>query len=656
MANAIRALAMDAVQKANSGHPGMPMGMAEIAVALWDGHYRHNPANPGWMNRDRFLLSNGHGSMLHYSLLHLTGYDVSMDDLKDFRQLHSKTPGHPEVGITPGVETTTGPLGQGIANAVGMALAEWLLASEFNRPGFDVVDHHTYAFLGDGCLMEGISHEVCSLAGTLQLNKLIFLYDDNGISIDGKVEGWFTDNTPQRFASYGWNVIPNVDGHDVASLDAAIAEAKTSDKPTLICCKTIIGKGSPNLQGGDKVHGAPLGDKEIAAVREHLIWDPVPFDIPAPIYQAWDAKDRGAALEAKWNELFAGYRAQYPQLAAELERRMKGELPGNFDEVLAAAIATAVDKKETIATRKASQNAIQALAPALPEFLGGSADLTGSNLTNWKESKAVRSGVPGNHINYGVREFGMAAIQNGVALHGGFIPFGATFLTFSDYSRNALRMAALMKLRSLFVFTHDSIGLGEDGPTHQSVEHVSSLRLIPNLDNWRPCDTVESTVAWGAAVKRHDGPSTLIFSRQNLPFMERDAAQVADIARGGYVLRDAADARAILIATGSEVELAVKAAEALAGEGIAVRVVSMPSTDVFERQDAAYKASVLTRGTPRVAIEAGVTDFWYKYVGLDGAVVGIDTFGESAPAGVLFKHFGFTVENVVAKAKAVIAG
>jgi transketolase len=656
MANAIRALAMDAVQKANSGHPGMPMGMAEIAVALWDGHYRHNPANPGWMNRDRFLLSNGHGSMLHYSLLHLTGYDVSMDDLKDFRQLHSKTPGHPEVGITPGVETTTGPLGQGIANAVGMALAEWLLASEFNRPDFDVVDHHTYAFLGDGCLMEGISHEVCSLAGTLRLNKLVFLYDDNGISIDGKVEGWFTDNTPQRFASYGWNVIPNVDGHDVAAIDAAIAEAKTSDKPTLICCKTIIGKGAPNLQGGDKVHGAPLGDKEIAAVREHLIWDPVPFDIPAPIYDAWNAKARGADMEGKWNELFAGYRAQYPQLAAELERRMKGELPGNFDEVLAAAIAACVDKKETIATRKASQNAIQALAPTLPEFLGGSADLTGSNLTNWKESKAVRSGVPGNHINYGVREFGMAAIQNGVALHGGFIPFGATFLTFSDYSRNALRMAALMKLRSLFVFTHDSIGLGEDGPTHQSVEHVSSLRLIPNLDNWRPCDTVESAVAWGAAVKRHDGPSTLIFSRQNLPYMERDAAQVANVARGGYVLRDVAKPQAILIATGSEVELAVKAAETLAGEGVAVRVVSMPSTDVFERQDAAYKASVLTRGTPRVAIEAGVTDFWYKYVGLDGAVVGIDTFGESAPAGVLFKHFGFTVENVVAKTKIVIAG
>jgi transketolase len=654
MANAIRALAMDAVQKANSGHPGMPMGMAEIAVALWDGHYRHNPANPHWANRDRFLLSNGHGSMLHYSLLHLAGYDVTMDDLRDFRQLHSKTPGHPEVGITPGVETTTGPLGQGISNAVGMALAEWLLASEFNRPGFDIVDHYTYAFLGDGCLMEGISHEVASLAGTLQLKKLVWLYDDNGISIDGKVEGWFTDDTPKRFEAYGWNVIRSVDGHDVAALDAAIAQAKTSDKPTLICCKTIIGKGAPNLQGGDKVHGAPLGDKEIAAVREHLIWDAIPFDIPAPIYEAWDFKARGANLEAEWNELFSGYRKQYPELAAEFERRMKGELPGNFDQVLTAAVNAAVEKKETIATRKASQNAIQALAPALPEFLGGSADLTGSNLTNWKESKAVRSGVPGNHINYGVREFGMAGIMNGVALHGGFIPFGATFLTFSDYSRNALRMAALMKLRSIFVFTHDSIGLGEDGPTHQSVEHVSSLRLIPNLDNWRPADTVESTVAWGAAVQRKDGPSTLIFSRQNLPYLERDAATVANVAKGGYVLRDAADAKVILMATGSEVELAIKAADALAGEGIAARVVSMPSTDVFERQDAAYKASVLTRGTPRVAIEAGVTDFWYKYVGLDGAVVGIDTFGESAPAGVLFKYFGFTVENVVAKAKAVI--
>ncbi|TQK10091.1 transketolase [Herbaspirillum sp. SJZ107] len=654
MANAIRALAMDAVQKANSGHPGMPMGMAEIAVALWDGHYRHNPANPGWMNRDRFLLSNGHGSMLHYALLHLSGYDLSMDDIRNFRQLHSKTPGHPEVHITPGVETTTGPLGQGIANSVGMALAEWLLAKEFNRPGFDVVDHHTYAFVGDGCLMEGISHEVASLAGTLRLNKLVWLYDDNGISIDGKVEGWFTDDTPKRFAAYGWNVIPDVDGHSVEAVDAAIAQAKTSDRPTLICCKTIIGKGSPNLQGGDKVHGAALGEKEVAAVREHLIWDAIPFDIPAPIYEAWDQKQKGAAVEAEWNELFAGYRAQFPELAAELERRMKGELPGNFEATLAAAIASTIEKKENIATRKASQNAIQALAPILPEFLGGSADLTGSNLTNWKESIPVRSGTPGNHINYGVREFGMAAMMNGIALHGGYIPFGATFLTFSDYSRNALRMAALMKIRSLFVFTHDSIGLGEDGPTHQSIEHVSSLRLIPNLDNWRPCDTTESLVAWAESVKRTDGPSTLIFSRQNLPFQERDAVTVANIAKGGYVLRDAANPRAVLIATGSEIELAVKAADTLAGQGIAVRVVSMPSTDVFERQDAAYKAQVLGKGIPRVAIEAGVTDFWYKYVGLEGAVVGIDTFGESAPAPVLFKHFGFTVENVVGKVKSVM--
>jgi transketolase len=654
MANAIRALAMDAVQKANSGHPGMPMGMAEIAVALWDRHYRHNPGNPGWMNRDRFLLSNGHGSMLHYSLLHLSGYDLTMDDLRNFRQLHSKTPGHPEVHITPGVETTTGPLGQGIANSVGMALAEWLLAQEFNRPGFDIVDHHTYVFLGDGCLMEGISHEVASLAGTLRLNKLVWLYDDNGISIDGKVEGWFTDNTPQRFEAYGWNVIPDVDGHSVDAVDAAIAKAKTSDRPTLICCKTIIGKGSPNLQGGDKVHGAALGDKEVAAVREHLLWDAIPFDIPAPVYEAWDQKQKGAEVEGQWNQLFDGYRAQFPELAAEFERRMKGELPGKFDEVLAAAVAATVEKKETIATRKASQNAIQALAPSMPEFLGGSADLTGSNLTNWKESIPLRSGTPGNHINYGVREFGMAAMMNGIALHGGYIPFGATFLTFSDYSRNALRMAALMKIRSLFVFTHDSIGLGEDGPTHQSVEHVSSLRLIPNLDNWRPCDTTESMVAWGEALKRNDGPSTLIFSRQNLPFMERDAATVANVAKGGYILRDAENPRAVLIATGSEVELAVNAAATLAGQGILVRVVSMPSTDVFERQDAAYKAGVLGKGIPRVAIEAGVTDFWYKYVGLEGAVVGIDTFGESAPAPVLFKHFGFTVENVVGKVKSVL--
>ncbi|MDO8069041.1 MULTISPECIES: transketolase [unclassified Janthinobacterium] len=656
MANAIRALAMDAVQKANSGHPGMPMGMAEIAVALWSGHYRHNPANPKWQNRDRFLLSNGHGSMLHYALLHLTGYELSMDDIKAFRQMHSKTPGHPEVDVTPGVETTTGPLGQGIANAVGMALSEQLLAAEFNKPGYDIVNHYTYAFVGDGCLMEGISHEVCALAGTLGLNKLIALYDDNGISIDGKVEGWFTDDTPARFEAYGWNVIRAVDGHDVAAVAAAIAAAKKASKPTLICCKTIIGKGSPNLQGGDKVHGAALGDKEIAAVREYIGWDAAPFEMPADVYAAWDAKKQGALLEADWNERFAAYGREFPQQAAELSRRMQGDLPAAFETALSAAIASCVEKKENIATRKASQNAIQALASSLPEFLGGSADLTGSNLTNWKECVAVRSGQPGNHINYGVREFGMSAIMNGITLHGGYIPFGATFLTFSDYSRNALRMAALMKLRSIFVFTHDSIGLGEDGPTHQSVEHVSSMRLIPNLDNWRPCDTVESAAAWGAAVRRKDGPSTLIFSRQNLPYQERSAEQIENIYRGGYVLNDVADAKAILIATGSEVELAVAAASALAAEGIAVRVVSMPSTDVYDRQDAAYKASVLTKGVPRVAIEAGVTSFWYKYVGLEGAVVGIDTFGESAPAGVLFKHFGFTVENVVAKVKAVIAG
>ncbi len=655
MANAIRALAMDAVQKANSGHPGMPMGMAEIAVALWSGHYSHNPANPKWVNRDRFLLSNGHGSMLHYALLHLSGYAVSMDDIKSFRQMHSKTPGHPEVDITPGVETTTGPLGQGIANAVGMALSEYLLGAEFNKPGFDIVNHYTYAFVGDGCLMEGISHEVCALAGTLGLNKLIALYDDNGISIDGKVEGWFTDDTPARFEAYGWNVIRAVDGHDVAAVSAAIAAAKTSSKPTLICCKTVIGKGSPNLQGGDKVHGAALGDKEIAAVREYIGWSAAPFEIPADVYAAWDAKSAGAKLEADWAATFAAYGKQFPAEAAELSRRMAGDLPAAFDATLAAGIAACVDKKENIATRKASQNAIQALAPVLPEFLGGSADLTGSNLTNWKECVALRSGKPGNHVNYGVREFGMSAIMNGVTLHGGYIPFGATFLTFSDYSRNALRMAALMKLRSIFVFTHDSIGLGEDGPTHQSVEHVSSMRLIPNLDNWRPCDTVESMVAWGEAVKRKNGPSTLIFSRQNLPYQERTAQQIADVARGGYVLSEVAGAKVTLIATGSEVELAVAAASALAAEGIAARVVSMPSTDVFDRQDAAYKASVLTKGLPRVAIEAGVTDFWYKYVGLEGAVVGIDTFGESAPAGVLFKHFGFTVENVVAKVKSVIA-
>jgi len=655
MANAIRALAMDAVQKANSGHPGMPMGMADIAVALWSKHYAHNPADPKWVNRDRFVLSNGHGSMLHYALLHLTGYDLSMDEIRNFRQMHSKTPGHPEVDITPGIETTTGPLGQGITNAVGMALAEKLLAAEFNRPNLDIIDHYTYVFLGDGCLMEGISHEACSLAGTLRLSKLIALYDDNGISIDGHVEGWFTDDTPKRFESYGWNVIRAVDGHDVAALDAAIEAAKKSDKPTLICCRTVIGKGSPNMAGTHNVHGAALGDKEIAATREAIGWSDAPFEVAADVYAAWDAKATGAKRQGDWQAKLDAYAKQFPAEAAELARRMKGELPGNLDKAINEYIAACVDKQETIATRKASQNAIQALAPVLPEFLGGSADLTGSNLTNWKECVAVRGDHAGNHINYGVREFGMSAIMNGIALHGGYIPFGATFLTFSDYSRNALRMAALMKIRSIFVFTHDSIGLGEDGPTHQSVEHVSSLRLIPNLDNWRPCDTVESAVAWEQAVKRKDGPTTLIFSRQNLPFQQRSDEQIANIKRGGYVLRDAKDAKIILIATGSEIELAGKAADELSKHGVAVRVVSMPSTDVFDRQDAAYKASVLTKGVPRVAIEAGVTDFWYKYVGLEGGVVGIDTFGESAPAGVLFKHFGFTVENVIATVKKALA-
>ena len=655
MANAIRALAMDAVQKANSGPPGLPMGMAEIAVALWSRHYRHNPANPRWINRDRFVLSNGHGSMLLYALLHLTGHDMPMDEIRNFRQLHSKTPGHPEYEITPGVETSTGPLGQGLANAVGMALAEKLLAAHFNRPGMEIVDHNTYVFTGDGCLMEGISHEACSLAGTLGLSKLIVLYDDNGISIDGKVEGWFSDDTPKRFEAYGWNVIRNVDGHDVDAVDGAIRQARDAGKPTLICCKTVIGKGAPTLQGSDKVHGAALGDKEISLTRTALGWSEQPFEIPADVYADWDAREEGARVESDWNKQFALYQEKYPQEAAELQRRMKGELPAGFDETVRNYLASCVEKQETIATRKASQNAIQALAQVLPEFLGGSADLTGSNLTNWKESVAVRANQAGNHINYGVREFGMSAILNGITLHGGFIPFGATFLTFSDYGRNALRMAALMKIRTLFVFTHDSIGLGEDGPTHQAVEHVSSLRLIPNLDNWRPCDTVESAVAWAESVKRKNGPSTLIFSRQNLPFQQRSDAQIADIARGGYVLRDAADAKAILIATGSEIELAVKAADALADQGVAVRIVSMPCTDVFDRQDAAYRASVLTKGIPRVAVEAGVSDFWYKYVGLEGAVIGIDTFGESAPAGVLFKHFGFTTEKVVAAVKMVLA-
>ena len=661
MANAIRALAMDAVQQANSGHPGMPMGMAEIAVALWARHLKHNPANPHWADRDRFVLSNGHGSMLLYSLLHLTGYDLPLSELKNFRQLHSKTPGHPEYGITPGVETTTGPLGQGLANAVGMALAESLLAAEFNQADASIVDHHTYVFLGDGCLMEGISHEACSLAGTLKLNKLIALYDDNGISIDGHVEYWFGDDTPKRFEAYGWNVIRDVDGHDVQAVDAAIASAKRADKPTLICCKTVIGKGAPTKAGGHDAHGAPLGAQEIAATREAIGWKWEPFVIPQEAYAAWDAKPAGAQREAAWNETFARYRAKYPQQAAEFERRAAGKLPADWAAKAQAIIAGANERAETVATRKASQQAIEGLAAALPELLGGSADLTGSNLTNWKASKPVRAGEHGiqwgNHINYGVREFGMSAVINGIALHGGYKAFGGTFLTFSDYSRNALRVAALMKSPSIFVFTHDSIGLGEDGPTHQSVEHVASLRLIPNLQVWRPADTVETAVAWTQSVE-HQGPSCLIFSRQNLPFSPRSDAQIANIAKGGYVLRDWNDEivarKVILIATGSEVELALAAIEPLAQQGIAARVVSMPSTTVYDRQDAGYREGVLPKGVRRVAIEAGVTDFWRKYVGLEGGVIGIDTFGESAPAGVLFKHFGFTVEHVVAAAKAAL--
>ena len=653
LANAIRALAMDAVQKANSGHPGAPMGMADIAEVLWRGHLKHNPKNPLWADRDRFVLSNGHGSMLLYSLLHLTGYDLPMEEIKNFRQLHSKTAGHPEVGITPGVETTTGPLGQGLANAVGMAIAERELRYTFNRKGFCLVDHHTYVFLGDGCMMEGISHEVCSLAGTLGLGKLIAIYDDNGISIDGKVEGWFRDNTPMRFEAYNWHVIPNVDGHNADAVDAAMEEAKSvTDKPTLICCKTVIGKGAPNLAGTDKVHGAPLGDKEIAATRLGIGWTHAPFEIPKEIYEAWDCTHKGAGLEAQWDATFKAYEQQFPELAAEFKRRMAGELPSGFIENAHALVAKANEKAETVATRKASQLAIEGLAPTLPELIGGSADLTGSNLTNWSGTVALTPTSGGNYVNYGVREFGMTAIANGIALHGGFIPYTGTFLTFSDYSRNALRMAALMKLRNISVFTHDSIGLGEDGPTHQSVEHVSALRLIPNMDVWRPCDTVEAAHAWQHAVARKDGPTALIFSRQNSPFQKRDAATIANAARGGYVLsKEVGALKAVLIATGTEVSLAMDAQKSLAGEGVHVRVVSMPSTFVFDKQDAAYKADVLPKGTPRVAIEAGVTDYWRKYVGLEGAVIGIDTFGESAPAGVLYKHFGITADALVAAVK-----
>ncbi len=654
--NAIRALAMDAVQNANSGHPGAPMGMAEMAEVLWRHHLKHNPANPHWADRDRFVLSNGHGSMLIYALLHLTGYDLSMDDIKAFRQLHSRTAGHPEVGLTPGVETTTGPLGQGLANAVGMAIAEREMARTFNRDGHNIVDHHTYVFMGDGCLMEGISHEVCSLAGTLGLGKLIAFYDDNGISIDGRVEGWFKDNTPQRFEAYGWHVVANVDGHNADAVDAALQAAKKiADKPSLICCKTVIGKGSPNMGGTDKVHGAPLGNNEIAATRAALGWQHAPFEIPQNIYDAWDAKHKGQAIEAQWNGVFAAYQAAFPELASEFKRRMAGELPPNFAATAQALLDKSAEKAETVATRKASQFAIEAFAQTMPELIGGSADLTGSVFTNWSGSKALSATVGGNYINYGVREFGMSAIGNGIALHGGLIPYAGTFLTFSDYSRNALRMAALMKLRNISVFTHDSIGLGEDGPTHQSVEHVASLRLIPNMDLWRPCDTVEAAAAWQHAIARRDGPTCLIYSRQNSPFQKRDAATMVNVAKGGYVLSKEAGAigelKAVIIATGTEVSLAMEAQKTLAAEGIQVRVVSMPSTFVFDQQDAAYKLSVLPKSTPRLAIEAGVTDYWRKYVGLDGVVIGIDTFGESAPAPVLYKHFGITAEALVGAVK-----
>jgi len=663
LANAIRALAMDAVEAAKSGHPGMPMGMAEIAVALWNRHLSHNPANPRWANRDRFVVSNGHGSMLLYALLHLTGYDLPLEELKRFRQLHSKTPGHPEFGATPGVETTTGPLGQGLANAIGMALAEKLLAAEFNRPGHAIVDHRTYVFVGDGCLMEGISHEACSLAGTLGLGKLIAIYDDNGISIDGETRGWFTDDTGKRFEAYGWNVVRNVDGHDVDAVDAAIRRARqVTDRPSLICCKTVIGRGAPHKAGTAEAHGAPLGEKEVALARVALGWTHAPFEIPASIYAGWTARERGAFAEQAWADRYAQYRSAYPELAADFTRRMHGELPVAWGETASAFAQAQAEKGETVATRKASQQAIEAFAKTLPELIGGSADLTGSVLTDWSGSRTVARDAAGNYIHFGVREFAMCAIANGLALHGGLIPYMGTFLTFSDYARNALRMAALMKLRSIFVFTHDSIGLGEDGPTHQPVEHAASLRLVPNMDVWRPCDTVEAAVAWAAAIERRDGPSCLLFTRQNTPFQKRDARQIADIRRGGYVLADwdrTAAKRAVIIATGSEVGLAMGARESLAADGISVAVVSMPCTSAFDRQDAAYRASVLPPGIPRVAVEAGSTDGWRKYVGAAddrrGAVIGLDAFGESAPAGALFRHFGFTVENVATTVKRVVA-
>ena len=658
LTGAIRALAMDAVQKAKSGHPGAPMGMAEIAEVLWRHHLRHNPANPRWADRDRFVLSNGHGSMLIYALLHLTGYELSIDDLKNFRQLHSKTPGHPEYGYAPGIETTTGPLGQGISNAVGMAIAEKVLAEEFNRPGHDIVNHRTWVFVGDGCLMEGISHEVCSLAGTLGLGKLIVFYDDNGISIDGDVEGWFTDDTPKRFEAYGWQVIANVQGHESAAIEGAIQAALAdTGRPTLICCKTVIGAGAPNKQGGHDVHGAPLGADEVSAARRHIGWNHPPFEIPQEVYEAWNARAQGGAREADWNRRFAAYADAHPELAAEFSRRMAGELPADWTSGVAALVEQVAQEAKTIASRKASQNAIAALAPRLPELIGGSADLAGSNLTLWPGARGVSRSSGGNYIYYGVREFGMAAIGNGLGLHGGLIPYTATFLMFSEYARNALRMAALMKLRQVFVFTHDSIGLGEDGPTHQPVEQIATLRLMPNMDVWRPCDSTESAVAWAAAIERRTGPSSLCFSRQDLPFQRRSQEQIDAIRRGGYVLVEAEKASpdVVLIATGSEVALVIEARERLAAEGISARVVSMPSTNVFDRQDAAYKAGILPAGVARVAVEAGVTDYWRKYVGLEGEVVGIDRFGESAPAAQLFEAFGVTTDAVVDAARGVVS-
>ncbi|RKO74050.1 transketolase [Pectobacterium parmentieri] len=657
LANAIRALSMDGVQKAKSGHPGAPMGMADIAEVLWRDYLNHNPANPNWANRDRFVLSNGHASMLIYSLLHLSGYDLPIEELKNFRQLHSKTPGHPEYGYTAGVETTTGPLGQGVANAVGMAIAERTLAAQFNRPGHEIVNHHTYTFLGDGCMMEGISHEVCSLAGTMKLGKLTAFYDDNGISIDGHVEGWFTDDTAARFEAYGWHVVRGVDGHDADAIKRAIGEAQlVTDKPSLLMCKTVIGFGSPNKAGTHDSHGAPLGDAEVAASREQLGWTHAPFDIPADIYAAWDAKPAGQRKEAAWDEAFAAYSSAYPELAAEFKRRTGGELPANWQTDAQKFIEDLQANPAKIASRKASQNALEAYGKLLPEFLGGSADLAPSNLTIWSGSVSLDKDHAGNYIHYGVREFGMTAIANGIALHGGFVPYTATFLMFVEYARNAVRMAALMKIRSIYVYTHDSIGLGEDGPTHQPVEQLASLRVTPNMSNWRPADQVETAVAWKYAIERQDGPTSLILSRQNLAQQTRTAEQLANVAKGGYVLKDSdGQPELLLIATGSEVELAVGAYDKLTAAGRKVRVVSMPSTDAFDKQDAAYREAVLPKAvSARVAIEAGIADYWFKYVGLNGAIVGMTSFGESAPAELLFEEFGFTVDNVVEKAQALL--